>query len=154
MSAEPESRFVPYHLPFAAAAWGLFALSLFLPACDVAARDPLLGWRCAVLSITSWFWPWDTMPPIPFFRVHLMLLSFPNLFMIVSPFFAVVPGGTARTKQWLWRWAAVCVLLTVTFILEFARGNELRSLHIGYFVWVFSFGLLGLSFVRGEARPG
>jgi hypothetical protein len=152
MSAQPESRFVAYHLPFAAAAWGLFVVSFFLPA-----YDENFGWQCALLSLNAWVWPDDALDPV---RIHLMLLSLPNLFMIMSPFFVLRAAGAPRTLRWLRRFAAVCVLLTATFILEFARGNELKGLHIGYFVWVFSFGLLGMSFVRGavglqgEARPG
>jgi hypothetical protein len=43
--------------------------------------------------------------------------------------------------------AFASLVLTATFMLEL--GSDFSELKAGYFVWVFSFGLLGISIVRG-----
>jgi hypothetical protein len=131
---------VPCHLPFAIAAWALFVLSFFLPTYDNA-----LGWQCAIMW--EYFWPGVGEDNIA--SIHYMLLTLPNVFMLASPWFILKREDSPRLCRLLKFSSAACLFLTATFFLEFAVGGGVEQLRAGYFVWVFSFGLLAASFIRG-----
>ncbi len=138
MKPRAESLRVPCHRPFAFAAWALFVLSFFLPSFDNA-----WGWQCAI--IIQYYWPavWEGKLAC----IHLVLLNFANLFMLASPWFILRWTGGPRLFRWLRRGSAASLFLTAALMLEF--GKDIGDLRIGYFVWVFSFGLLAASLVRG-----
>ena len=138
-SAENGGDFrMPCHIPFAIAAWCLFAVSFVLPT-FVNAR----GWECALLVTEVW----GGRMQVNINAVHFLTLTLANLFMLASPVFILKRRSGRSTVRWVRRFAAASFLLTATFILWFING--IGDIRIGYFVWVLSFALLGMSFVRG-----
>jgi hypothetical protein len=136
----PQPTGIPCHRPFAIAAWILFVLSFLLPAYENA-----LGWECAILH--AYFWEGAREGKIA--CIHYLLLTFANLFMLASPLLVFGRKSGPRTFRWLRIASAISVLLTTTFMLYFAADNDFQNLRPGYFLWIFSFALLGLSFFRG-----
>jgi len=140
MNASVERVRVPCHLPFAFAAWALFVVSFFLHSYN---NDP--GWQCAIL----WSVFWSGVFEGNIGCIHYMLLTLANLFMLGSPWFILKSVGSPRLSRLLKFGSAASLFLTATFILEFAIGGGVQDFRAGYFVWVFSFGLMAASFVRG-----
>ena len=146
----------PCHLPLAGAAWLLFLGALCLP---VIGKIP--GWQW--VGEQGRFWRGSLHGELV--SIHYLALTPANLFMIASPWLIwrcrqaathSDPGGRGagarllefltrrRTLQWV---AAVAVGLSATYLCHFGRG--MGNVKPGFLIWIFSFGLLGVSLWRG-----
>ena len=133
----------PCHRHLAAIAWTLFIGSFFLPA-----YGDMFGWQCAWASLVAWLSLFQgVFDEGKLFGLHLMMLSLTNLFVLTSPFFLLRRTCSPRALRWLRRGALASVILTCTFLLELIEG--IGDVKIGYFVWVMSFAVLGVSIMRG-----
>ena len=122
-------------------AWGIFAISFFLPAFENGA-----GWRCAGLSAITLF-------DRHFFQnnwsgMHLGLLTLANLVMISSP--VLIWRRVGESRAWIWiptavGGAAVLVWSYLGLFFIFGGWSELR---IGAFAWGASFILLCAAMFR------
>jgi len=128
-----------WNRPLAWAAWILFAISFFLPACN-----QLRGWQCAGLSATAISW-----------SVSLASMTLANLFMVASVFLILRFSQNNRVMKWL-RFSSLAALILVwSYVFGLIATGGGSSLKIGCYVWSLSFLLLFLSVskIRGHKRP-
>ena len=146
----------PCHLPLAWAAWALFLGALWLP---VIGKLP--GWQW--IGEQGRFWQGSLHGELV--SIHYLALTPVNLFMIASPWLVwrcrqaatqgdPGPGGVGAKflefltrRRTLQRVAAVAVGLSSTYLCHFGRG--MGNVKAGFLIWIFSFGLLGVSLWRG-----
>jgi hypothetical protein len=132
-----------WNRPLALAAWSLFAVSFFLPACGTGR-----GWQCAGLAAGAfWEFEWNWL------SIFMFFLTLANLFMLASPFLFWRFSHQAGVVKWL-RWpAAAAVALTWSFLALFGHdaGFGEDGLKYGCLVWAASFLLLGLALF--DRRP-
>ena len=124
------------------AGWGLYLLSMFLPAVD-----ELLGLHVAILGAIG------LLNPSPFYHELRMgysaviLGDIANLLMLASPWFMI-----RKSRLGLWISSALMILPTlyiaaIPIILE----GEFRGYLIGYYVWWLSFGVVAGGLVTRSA---
>jgi len=108
-------------------AWGLFAVSMFLPA-----SDGFYGWQCAAICATIF-----RVTPLQLAHFYYFLFTVANAVMLLS-----VPLVFSRKKIAPWMVAGVAgsLLYVFSFLVVARSGNF--SLCIGYYVWLASFFVL------------
>ena len=116
------------------AGWGLFALSMFLPAAGpiFGDGDPMKGWHCAWMVLLM-LWPgnWNGNAGETLYFASFALT---NLLLLASPFLLrkSLLGGKVS-------WLVPFLLAVATAdVLSLARGQWL----IGYYAWLASYGLV------------
>ncbi len=136
-----------WHHPLAWAAWGTFAISFFLPACNPYSNLHFMwGWQCAYMSATAVFWPETAQGD--WGAIHLALLTLANLLMLASPFWLGRFSQQVNSLTWLRYLGFVALALVWSYLLLMhmpvyrAGGATMR---VGCYLWALSFLLLVLS---------
>ena len=130
-------------------AWAAFVISFFLPSYAKG-----LGYLCAVMHSVVWPGAMEGN----WMAIHYLLLTFPNLLMLASPFLLLRFGGNAGCPSWLRYTTLVASILVWSFLILLIANQAGRDLRAGAYVWATSFVLLWLSVIlpRGstiEPKP-
>jgi hypothetical protein len=122
-------------------AWGLFVVSMLLPA-----ADSFYGWQCAAVCAMIL-----KDAPVQIMQVYYFLFTITNVVMLLS-----VPLFFSRKKiaTWMIAVAGVSVLYVLSFLVVAAKSEF--PLRIGYYVWLASFFVLAgelLRLMKGNKVP-
>lgn len=144
-----------WSLSLACSAWGVYALSFFLPA-----AEGMRGWECAAWcagfmcqSYQDLFRNWKQFP-LDWEEIRFDSFNFANLFVLVSPLLYWISSRNSRCLFWL-RFSSVTAFVLVWSyyfqVLLQGNGGDLRS---GFYLWILSFLLLFLaSILRRKQNP-
>ena len=127
-----------WNCPLAVIAWAAFVISFFLTSYAEGR-----GYQCAVMH--SVFWSGATQGN--WGSIHYLLLTLPNLLMLVSPFLLLHCGGYARCLSWLRYSTFAASILVWSFLILLLADQDGQELRVGAFVWATSFVLLWLSVI-------
>jgi hypothetical protein len=119
-------------------AWAAFVVSFFLPS-----YADNRGWQCAIMH--SVFWSGATQGN--WGSIHYLLLTLPNLLMLVSPFLLLRCGGYARCMSWVRYSTFAASILVWSFLILLLANQDGRDLRVGAFVWATSFVILWFSVI-------
>lgn len=137
-----------WNRPMAIAAWGIFVISLFLPAYAAIGMWP--GYKCA-WAILPWHIDGFPSRQSPTFIldwlsfVNWHSLNFANLLIIVSPISLCWFGRNAKMIRWFRHLTLAAVILVSWFYLDELIHNDGQDCSFGCYVWILSFVLLYLS---------
>lgn len=131
-------------------AWGLFLISLLLPAVKFGDGTFMAGCACAWVCVVLPFDPearWDGE------TIYYFLFTVPNLFMLASPWIL-----RFRARKWTAGWvlkgfALTSTLYNASFWVVSLSHQGPMALRVGYFVWVTSFVALSAIMIRMMPAP-
>ncbi len=139
-----------WNKPMALTAWGIFAVSLFLPAYAAIGMWP--GYKCA-LAILPWHMGFPGKGDERLVFINFELLNFANLLMIASPILLCWFGRNARLMRWFHYLTLAAVISVGWFYLDEFIHNYGRDCGVGCYVWILSFVLLCLSVLSRFLPP-
>jgi hypothetical protein len=126
-----------------ASAWLLHAIAWFLPVLNGAVTFPhgLPGWEAFRLAASP-VWPYDGITTESrYYAVLSTISAVTTLLFILGSVWVVLRGSITlrRTSAWV---AILAFIVNAHWYVHFA--SDRADLRIGYFLWLFSFLLLGL----------
>ena len=126
------------------AGWGLFALSLLMPAVYVMSWTR--GWECAaiVFDIALGFLRGIGEGGDEGWMLYYSCFALTNLLFLASPLLFRLFRGDLRRLRRLSLALGMATIHTASFLCLLIPGGwtQVGSLHVGYYAWVLSFGLV------------
>ena len=122
-------------------AWGLFVVSMLLPA-----ADSFYGWQCAAVCAMIL-----KDAPFQIMQVYYFLFTIPNVVMLLS---VLLFFSRKKTATWMVAIAGASFLYVLSFLIVAAKSDF--PLRFGYYVWLASFFVLAgelLRLMKGNKVP-